>query len=671
LKRAWTKKVKAILACAAGNNALKGHLKPVHLKVKRRVRTSAAMIGLAISMGASNILLTRHDHAPAAEPVGDEPTLSVVPVTTAAEGGSKNSVKPEPVKSLPAGAYSSTMVPPTPRIQQKAAILTPPLPVVEHKVQKRQSLRQSQKCQVGAVTLSYKVNHSQITPRVATVASQQLLVEESRRVTDEVNGSLKARQRFKLKRLKQKSKQLKDILASDKSNNPSAPESVSSSTAASQGATHGQQAASLLPKLATIDESAVLSAQKSEKMLSAAVMVPDLPKVAVNEPTVVVPSVSLDYRVKAGDTLSAIARKYSISLKELVDANQLTNPNRLQINQRIAIPAFLYSSAVGQTLVKKDSAHSLLPTPCTEVALSSRSNPAVDSHQESLAVPPKLLAATPSLGIGGSISDETAYESPPTDKSQITQLKAAKPEKLRLNPYVHNLQTDIQKLQQKYYAQQTVAAPQLANQAINPEFRPQQAAETLKPTIQKQRLTQVRLPVLPKTRAVTVPVGVDTSESLQPIREKQVFPDLPPLASVDTYLPKPFDNSARFKGYIWPTKGALTSGYGWRWGRMHKGIDIAAPIGTPVVAAAPGIVIKAGWNSGGYGRLVDIKHADGTFTRYAHNNRILVQAGQEVKQGQQISEMGSSGYSTGPHLHFELHPGGKGAVNPMAFLRRR
>ncbi|MBD0311524.1 MAG: M23 family metallopeptidase, partial [Microcoleus sp. T3-bin5] len=70
----------------------------------------------------------------------------------------------------------------------------------------------------------------------------------------------------------------------------------------------------------------------------------------------------------------------------------------------------------------------------------------------------------------------------------------------------------------------------------------------------------------------------------------------------------------------------------------------------------------------GYGYLVEITHPDGTETVYAHNSRILVQKGQRVAQGEQISEMGSTGFSTGPHLHFEIHPAGQGAINPMAFL---
>jgi murein DD-endopeptidase MepM/ murein hydrolase activator NlpD len=128
------------------------------------------------------------------------------------------------------------------------------------------------------------------------------------------------------------------------------------------------------------------------------------------------------------------------------------------------------------------------------------------------------------------------------------------------------------------------------------------------------------------------------------------------------------EGESSFNGYIWPAKGVLTSGYGWRWGRMHRGIDIAGPIGTPIVAAASGVVTEAGWNSGGYGNLVEIQHSDGSLTLYAHNSRVLVGKGQRVEQGQQVAEMGSTGYSTGPHLHFEVHPPGKGAVNPLAYL---
>ena len=103
---------------------------------------------------------------------------------------------------------------------------------------------------------------------------------------------------------------------------------------------------------------------------------------------------------------------------------------------------------------------------------------------------------------------------------------------------------------------------------------------------------------------------------------------------------------------------------------MHRGIDIAAPVGTTVVASAPGVVTYSRYNSGGYGNLIEVTHPDGSLTLYAHNNRNLVKQGQFVSQGQKIAEMGSTGRSTGPHTHFELHSPGKGAVNPVYLLGR-
>lgn len=127
----------------------------------------------------------------------------------------------------------------------------------------------------------------------------------------------------------------------------------------------------------------------------------------------------------------------------------------------------------------------------------------------------------------------------------------------------------------------------------------------------------------------------------------------------------------RSNAFIWPAEGVFTSGFGWRWGRMHKGIDVANSVGTPIRAVMDGQVSFAGWDDGGYGFLVKITHPDGTVTVYAHNSRILVQTGEFVRQGQNISLMGSTGRSTGPHLHFEVRPPGRSAVNPMQFLPPR
>jgi len=119
-------------------------------------------------------------------------------------------------------------------------------------------------------------------------------------------------------------------------------------------------------------------------------------------------------------------------------------------------------------------------------------------------------------------------------------------------------------------------------------------------------------------------------------------------------------------GFIWPVNGPVVSGFGMRWGRMHEGIDIAASSGTPVHAAAAGTVIHAGW-LGGYGNLVVVDHGNGLSTAYAHASAILVAVGQHVAQGETVSLVGSTGNSTGPHLHFEVRVNGS-AVDPLLYL---
>lgn len=119
-------------------------------------------------------------------------------------------------------------------------------------------------------------------------------------------------------------------------------------------------------------------------------------------------------------------------------------------------------------------------------------------------------------------------------------------------------------------------------------------------------------------------------------------------------------------GMVWPVSGTLTSGFGPRWGRMHEGIDIAGGSGTPIAAAAAGTVILAGWN-GGYGNMVVVDHGGGISTGYAHMSSIAVSVGQSVGQGTVVGGMGTTGSSTGVHLHFEVRVNGS-ATNPLAYL---
>jgi murein DD-endopeptidase MepM/ murein hydrolase activator NlpD len=119
-------------------------------------------------------------------------------------------------------------------------------------------------------------------------------------------------------------------------------------------------------------------------------------------------------------------------------------------------------------------------------------------------------------------------------------------------------------------------------------------------------------------------------------------------------------------GLVWPVSGPVTSPFGWRWGRMHEGIDIGAPTGTTIVAAGAGVVIYSGWMSG-YGNLVVIDHGGGLATAYGHMSSIAAGSGASVERGQVIGYVGCTGHCFGPHLHFEVRVNGQ-AVDPLGYL---
>ena len=158
-------------------------------------------------------------------------------------------------------------------------------------------------------------------------------------------------------------------------------------------------------------------------------------------------------------------------------------------------------------------------------------------------------------------------------------------------------------------------------------------------------------------------IASTTPSSVSFDRPNQLDPNLPTLSAKSDLLDQ---NSS--SALIWPTEGTISSDYGWRWGKIHQGIDIAAAIDTPVWAAATGIVEFAGWDDSGYGNMLDIRHRDGSITRYAHLNILFVKQGDPVTQSQVVAAVGSTGNSTGPHLHFEIRPQGGTAADPIAYL---
>lgn len=121
--------------------------------------------------------------------------------------------------------------------------------------------------------------------------------------------------------------------------------------------------------------------------------------------------------------------------------------------------------------------------------------------------------------------------------------------------------------------------------------------------------------------------------------------------------------------FEWPTNGIFTSGFKWRWGRMHQGIDLADNTGTPIKAARSGVIEFAG-EKGDYGNVVFIDHGNNIGTRYGHASKLLVKEGQYVYQGETIALVGNTGRSTGPHVHFEIRIDDK-PINPLRYLPSR
>ncbi|MBD8031211.1 M23 family metallopeptidase [Corynebacterium gallinarum] len=129
----------------------------------------------------------------------------------------------------------------------------------------------------------------------------------------------------------------------------------------------------------------------------------------------------------------------------------------------------------------------------------------------------------------------------------------------------------------------------------------------------------------------------------------------------------PYNATIAAPSVVRPAHGTFTSGFGPRWGTMHNGIDIANAVGTPIYSVMSGTVINSGPASG-YGQWIRVQHDDGSMAVYGHMSALYVSAGERVSAGQTIAGMGSEGFSTGSHLHFEIHPAGMGPVDPVGWF---
>jgi len=206
------------------------------------------------------------------------------------------------------------------------------------------------------------------------------------------------------------------------------------------------------------------------------------------------------------------------------------------------------------------------------------------------------------------------------------------------------------------------------------QFRAVVASETRTIAVRTQQVLSARRTLLAEQRGLAA-ARKNKRESLVSVTEskREYLHEAAGLAQASAALASRLSSSSYYSpgppsaaGLIWPVNGPVTSPFGMRWGRMHEGIDIGVPEGTPIHASAAGKVVYAGWMSG-YGNLVAIDHGRGLSTAYAHQSRIGVSLGQTVSQGQVIGYVGCTGHCFGPHLHFEVRVNGT-PVDPLSYL---
>jgi len=717
---------------------------------KRRTRTSVAMIGLALSMGASGLLLPRHDdRALAAEPRAAEAEAAPTPPVDGvnmAPSISQSSQSAQNSRRLSnsnltefSSSESSSYVPAKPSVHTAPEAVrgqqnTSDASLDRMRYQRdrlRQSLSQVRSFQEPDVFVQSSEIPKAIAPNALSDSAESNVVGGTATYHVQPGDTIGS-----IARVYGISQQ-----ALIRLNNLSDPHFLRVnqalmvprfSRATTQASSGAEVVAESIRPAAHVVEAAVTS--DSTAVVSA------VPTVSASP----VPSEVLVYRVDAGDTVAAIARTYGVSRESLVSANRLTDPNFIRVGQELRIPAGS-TPTLAVAEVPLNQSKDADPEAIRAEAIRAEAIRAVDVALASPAAPaPPMLAeatlpATEAVVATAMFSTDfinTVVALPETSEA-VVEANADAPVRsdatdidqlVKENVYASRLLEEVAELQGGELgdrseaiaipdqpalvaaASQSSALDRLVPRYSRPGDVDPAAIEAAEPIGLSAAELEARAmerkvdtvadgiieaeqpqliasaPIVSETVSestetgslvvaeqpqlvAAAPVGSESyAPLLEPVAGRMVSPDLPSLPAADAFLPA---GSSVFDGYIWPARGVLTSGFGPRWGRMHRGIDIAAPVGTPIYAAAPGVVEFAGWNSGGYGYMVDIRHPDGSMTRYAHNSRLLVNRGQEVDQGDQISEMGSTGYSTGPHLHFEIHVPSRGAVNPSTLLASR
>lgn len=583
---------------------------------------SAAMLGIALSVGASGAFVSQADAAAAVS----APTPSATTEVFSSDS------------QVSAAASAET-----------AAATAIPQPITGyHTVASGESLWQiAQQHQVGLRDLK---TANALAPETSIRVGQVLKVPDSADSSEAVTpAQTRSAQLIAGITADEQAVQVSAPLPSAQSAGESVTPTAESSQAAVNGAPSAPSEVTASAPTMAIEIADASIADASIQESAATASVPPVVTARSASPTF------SQYQVQSGDTLGSIAADLETTSDELIRANGLNDPNVILAGATLVVPTETAPSSTKKVDTSAGSGDSLQQQSHRDQRLAHLRSTA--TSPDSAGLLENLRSASPEepVSVGGELSTEADL------------LAADRSGTMAVDPYVANLLEEVQEIRVQSVATSEAETTEIA--AERPSVAP--VADAARETSSRR---VALAPAAPPTEIdadllAAAPLSPDAYIPAQRSSAGQVVsPGMPILPAEGEYLPEAPDY---FNGYIWPTQGTVTSGYGWRWGRMHRGVDVAGPVGTPIVAAGAGVVQQAGWNSGGYGNLVEIRHPDGSMTRYAHNNRLNVSSGQSVRQGQQIAEMGSTGYSTGPHLHFEVHLNGQGAVNPVAYLPGR
>jgi murein DD-endopeptidase MepM/ murein hydrolase activator NlpD len=729
--------------------------KPACGEGQRRVRTSAAAIGLAISMGAATMALSKPSNASVVSEPSNETRNAAdeqQPETPSIEAPSdevgeasadglasalmvpsidKTAVIPEetstsaPLASDTAKGVDAANAPTAPAETQ----------YIQYTVRHNQTLWQIADAYQVSLEAIAQANGISADASLSVGQVLDIPVQEGMNRRPEFDVLADANEFTANRKTLEKAIDVRDFSHDDHDQSPSASIGVTGATGATE---HIAYIAPLLEDSSLegngdfnssahdTTQSPIAAVPRPFRTLSSR-LTPGFEDLAPQSETALVPSVlntrvSNVHRVALGETLSSVASRHGVSLDALIAANNLTNPDRLLPGQELVLPAVsgnVYGSlaALPHQGVTAETGV-IAPTtprvaaPASRIAAVSRRDQSLEQRTDrpvssTTTIAPRVTAqptlvqpttAQPTIALATPV---TAAETQSVDyaaslRGEIERLRSQTPARAvletRESTEIAAIPTTFNVNRDSAPSLKPTPARAMASLRVNPEFSARDSVREaasaasvlekpmLQDTAQDGELSGVVVTPSPAPLVASRDTGaIDTADTVAVaplgssnyapvLPPRSVSPDIPALAAVGEYLPSAKTPMGEFNGYVWPAQGVLTSGYGWRWGRMHNGIDIGAPTGTPIVAAAPGVVTYARWNSGGYGNLVEVTHPDGSLTLYAHNNRIVVEEGDQVEQGQHIADMGSTGFSTGPHLHFELHSAGQGVVNPVAYL---